>query len=591
MSAGRRQFEQQVSYQNQQYQHQPAFNNVFSFTTTAPTAYRSNPLFPYLEDDVTDEEEQLLLAALERKKQERLARQEYLQKLQQEQQALLRQRQYQALLRKEQQRQVIAQARYKAEQEAIRTELKAYQQRQAALARAQAISRSKDAARKDVSQQQQLLWQVIAVADERAQAAEQDEDEDTDEENTLDELFQHLFTHFSKRPLVQESGYPCKRHQRSAQWEEQTSSHKLGDGDKELSVAENGTIVEPEADAQSKDVPASNRSQSEQGHRHPDFIDVFTLLESVFGLPRQSTANSSSSTTSGSNSQSSQAGIATATTTNDSATPSAAAAARNGSKLSAVSTSSSDASPELRACDILRQRQQREQQRQHALQQKHSELNLIESTLDELARELEHSLVVYEGTAEVKHQAVIATEENVTKAMYRIDSVESEGDLSVRQRRKELIKKSQDLLEMVDDFKKKESNASKQVASKDVETESVVGDSESSAESSEQEVDRAEGEAQAEAAIGSEDNDNDLVMSLDKSDEDSDLRPQSESDEDDIQPYTVTSVEVTTQREEQSSEKQYNQQSEQETEGKAVESGAASSDSTTVDSEDDMIVV
>ncbi|KAG0250108.1 hypothetical protein BGZ95_007308, partial [Linnemannia exigua] len=115
----------------------------------------------------------------------------------------------------------------------------------------------------------------------------------------------------------------------------------------------------------------------------------------------------------------------------------------------ASTPSSTHSSPELRAADILQQRQQRQREHDISVEDKLSTLNQIESSLDDLSRELDE---VIAGHIENKKQ-ILQTEENLTKAMFRIDSVESDGEVSVRRRRKELIKKSQALLDVVDQFK------------------------------------------------------------------------------------------------------------------------------------------
>ncbi|KAF9992131.1 hypothetical protein BGZ80_008700, partial [Entomortierella chlamydospora] len=48
---------------------------------------------------------------------------------------------------------------------------------------------------------------------------------------------------------------------------------------------------------------------------------------------------------------------------------------------------------------------------------------------------------------------ILMTEESLTKTMLKLDSVQSNGDASVRKHRKALIKKSQSLLDLVDEFK------------------------------------------------------------------------------------------------------------------------------------------
>ncbi|KAF9173449.1 hypothetical protein BGX21_007511 [Mortierella sp. AD011] len=85
------------------------------------------------------------------------------------------------------------------------------------------------------------------------------------------------------------------------------------------------------------------------------------------------------------------------------------------------------------------------------LQQKSSaELKQIESDLEGLSNELDQIL-----SGEItKKKQILFTEENLTKAMLKIDAVESGGDPSIRQKRKDLINQAEGLLEKVDEFKR-----------------------------------------------------------------------------------------------------------------------------------------
>ncbi|KAG0220734.1 hypothetical protein BGX31_010638 [Mortierella sp. GBA43] len=86
------------------------------------------------------------------------------------------------------------------------------------------------------------------------------------------------------------------------------------------------------------------------------------------------------------------------------------------------------------------------------LQQKsQAELEQIESSLAELSQELDQILA---GQITHKKQ-ILLTEENLTKAMLKIDAVESGGDDSIRKRRKGLINQAEQLLVKVDEFKRK----------------------------------------------------------------------------------------------------------------------------------------
>ncbi|KAF9201453.1 hypothetical protein BGZ49_008307 [Haplosporangium sp. Z 27] len=85
------------------------------------------------------------------------------------------------------------------------------------------------------------------------------------------------------------------------------------------------------------------------------------------------------------------------------------------------------------------------------LQQKSSvELEQIELNLDELSKELNSIL-----SGEISNKKrILLTEENLTKAMLKIDAVESGGDSTIRQKRKELINRVEGLLVKVDEFKR-----------------------------------------------------------------------------------------------------------------------------------------
>ncbi|KAG0037081.1 hypothetical protein BGZ82_003192 [Podila clonocystis] len=487
-------------HQPTQFQSQPSVS--FDFDSFIPSSRSTLFGQSYLDDD-TDEEEQLLRAALERKRQEKQARQQYRHQLQLEQQ-----RQYAALMQREQQhqreQQAIARAKYEAEQDAIRRykhELRAQElkrQEQDAWEahvfhslRLQQFESQRKARARAVAAHQAQQRQVIAFVQEKSSSDQEDEDE------ALGALFQHLLAPRAKRTLVQEQPYPCKKHAQAA---------AAAEKQKEVKAKE----------AQQK----QDQSSPKESDQDVAYIDLPTLLEAVFGVPVQ--ANSSPSSSGCKKPDSSNSGC------NPESKATACAARRGACFAKATNPSTSEASPELRASDVLRQRQQRQQQQNQTLQQKHSELNLIESALDELSRELTHSLSIYEETDESKRQVVLATEENVTKAMFKIDSVESEGNLSVRQRRKELIKKSQDLLETVDEYKKKESNTGKEVAKSVTE--------ESTSDQSESESPAPEVEETRESTVES-----DTAESVDL-DEEVQVEEAEEEEEEDVQPYVVSDV-------------------------------------------------
>ncbi|KAF9363170.1 hypothetical protein BGX34_004733 [Mortierella sp. NVP85] len=86
------------------------------------------------------------------------------------------------------------------------------------------------------------------------------------------------------------------------------------------------------------------------------------------------------------------------------------------------------------------------------LQQKsQAELQQIDTSLGELSHELDEILA---GQISNKKQ-ILMTEENLTKAMLKIDAVESGGDDGIRKKRKELINRAEQLLVKVDEFKRR----------------------------------------------------------------------------------------------------------------------------------------
>ncbi|KAK5821238.1 hypothetical protein F5H01DRAFT_175762, partial [Linnemannia elongata] len=181
---------------------------------------------------------------------------------------------------------------------------------------------------------------------------------------------------------------------------------------------------------------------------------------------------------------------------------------------------------------------QRAHQQTHSLHQKHSSLNLIESSLDSFALDLHDALSSSSSSTdqESNKRIVLAAEESVSKAMFEIDSVDSEGDLGVRQRRKELIKKSQDLLELVDSFKARESNTGKQ----------VVRDAPVSTSAAEVATPEVLAETSSSSSSSSSEETEVIVLEAEPIDEDdeeevADLFPTAEEDddEDEIAPYNV----------------------------------------------------
>ncbi|KAG0033284.1 hypothetical protein BGZ81_008869 [Podila clonocystis] len=97
------------------------------------------------------------------------------------------------------------------------------------------------------------------------------------------------------------------------------------------------------------------------------------------------------------------------------------------------------------------QEEEEEQEQPHPQSEKrHAELQAIEKNLDELEFELEQILAGHT----TKKKQILMTEEMLTKAMLKVDSIESEGDWSIRKRRKSLINRCESLLERVDGYKR-----------------------------------------------------------------------------------------------------------------------------------------
>ncbi|KAG0209903.1 hypothetical protein BGX28_009870 [Mortierella sp. GBA30] len=417
--------------------------------------------------DDTDEEELFLRAALERKRAERLARQQYRQQQQQQQrehQRLLEQQRYEALLRQEQARQLaIAQAHAQEEarkaQRARREAVAVFdafvvrQQQDAHRARVHAIAEAKRQERK------RQLQAALEREAQQEQSTKVDDSEGNTFEDPLSNLLEALFFPQQKRTQAQEESYPCKRrqqhclavHQHQHQQEKQRQK-AIDQMDKEQEkVQEN----EKKQQQQQKQQAASPQE---------DFLEalpnILSFVEAVFGASQPGTSPSSSQACASACAASSNAGSSgNSYTKKTEATKKTATTSPEPTTTTAAS--STGASPELKAADILRERQQRLNHQSMSLQQRHSELNLIESALDSFSRDLTEAIDGLE--TEENKKAVLSAEEGVSKAMFQIDSVESEGDLSVRQRRKELIKKSQEMLDRVDEFKSRETNIGKKV--------------------------------------------------------------------------------------------------------------------------------
>ncbi|KAG0369637.1 hypothetical protein BGZ54_009369 [Gamsiella multidivaricata] len=458
------------------------------FTTYTPISYQTPVLGPFtpsihsnfsLTDD-SDEEEFLLRAALERKQRERLARQQLRhQQLEQqrliEQQRQIEQQHYEALLRKERARQLmVAQAQAKeqlqARQEAIQRYNRAQlnkQQYQAAALKAILFQQVHQAQQEQDAARDRARVQALAEAKRQAALErfthDQDDGENSDDEflNPFGNLLEALFLQNQKRTQSQGDTYPSKRRQQTCICQQQDETQAQTRKDR---------VVEQESKAAEK---LKEDPLKKQHDEHEELFAtlpaILSFVEGIFGgedrrpYSQQGCAQSSLSNKAGSSSCAfKDSNICCQRNTT---------AADAGTKVTPATDnsahSSSQSSPEIRAADILLQRQQRAQQHILSLQQKHSSLNLIDSALDSFARDLSEALrssTASSSTLEETKKTVLSAEENVSKAMFQIDSVESEGDLSVRQRRKELIKKSQDLLEIVDKYKNQGANTGKKVA-------------------------------------------------------------------------------------------------------------------------------
>ncbi|KAF9206010.1 hypothetical protein BGZ49_003155 [Haplosporangium sp. Z 27] len=550
-------------------QHRPAFNSYTPFQ--APVIYTTNYQDQSFNDS-SDEEELLLRAALERKQQQRLARRQYRQQQQYEQQLLIEQQRqieqqrYEALLEKERARQIAiarAQAQYEAEQEAI-LQFRRSQQAKEQLQRRhnsalealvfQGIHQAPKG--QDFPHRARTLAEshskAKAIAEAKKQAAAAaltnatngDSDEDSEEQlNPLGALFEALFFPYQKRPQAQEENYPCKRRQQQQVQENVKADKEQAEQELKVKQAEQELKAKQEQQKKAQQNQKEEKATDSYNEVIASLPAVLSLVEAIFGGDKDAS------------SQGCSRGIKIGE-------PSDCRSKSNGSsKVNTAATtarsagegpSSSESSPELVAADILRQRQRRNEEKAQNLQQKHSELNLIESALDSFALDLAEAL---EGAiTEENKKVVISAEDNISKAMFKIDSVQSDGDLSVRQRRKELIKKSQDMLELVDKFKTLETNTGKKV---DRNTNIEVSS-------------ETKGDATAEAEPA------DIVDSLPVT-TDSVTQDQDEDEEEVVKPYTVavTTVSSPSVTVQDDSEQSLSEPISDENEGESLENKAA----------------
>ncbi|KAG0226775.1 hypothetical protein BGW42_003427 [Actinomortierella wolfii] len=467
-------------------QHQDPFN---MFTSWIPTN----------EFEDSDEEERLLREALARKQQQRLARQRQLQ-LQREQE---RQREYERAraiaeyeaeqhrirerqIRQEQLRRQREEAqRQAAIQEIFRRQL-AYQEEQERLrrqraaaaeqaARAKAIAEAKRR-RQEEEEEEEEEEQYAETQSEASSDAESEEGEDLLEDMFASLFFPHLKRRATSRPRDQQPNKRVHRRARAEQKRIEQAKHeaaakaeaeakaKAEAEAKAKAEAEAKAKAEAEAKAraaveakakaqaqakkrrqvreqQKRQAIASDTEDEDLVHKYfAAFPEIKQFVETALGGKTQPIAACSP--------RKSHTAPKTATTS-VSKKEAPAETPKIEAKPATPQSPSPNSSPELRAADILRERQERQRQEEQAKESKHSELNKIELALDDLSNLLDR---VVQGLVENKRQ-IYQVEEDVTKTMIRIDSVESNGDQSIRKRRKELIKKSQNLLDAIDNHK------------------------------------------------------------------------------------------------------------------------------------------
>ncbi|KAG0052916.1 hypothetical protein BGZ83_001937 [Gryganskiella cystojenkinii] len=420
-----------------QRQHQPLFSRP---------SYAAE--ISYSDDELFDEEEQILLAALERKREQKQAHKQYLRE-QRHRQRLIDQEF--ALQQQERRRaraaHAQAQSQYVAEQEAARQYKKQQQEeehRQSAVQhlflqhlreqqeqrerQQRFIAQAKTTPRQKIHQEQQRKRPLaLEVTFENDSDTEEDgDDEEGHEEEALATILNTLFfpQHQLKRRQNNQGENPCKRryydHQKLI---EQQHAQRLKQKE----------AIEKEREVKEQTKAKKTSSAASQNDDHDVIGNYLLMLPSIKAMVEAALGPEFESTPA--------QGCHRAATAY-------ACPAKTGKSTTPSSTQSS---PEPQVFDILRQRQQYQNNQQLSLQEKHSELNLIESTLDNLSRELNEILASSELNDAQK--LVPQIEEKVTRVMVRIDSVMSEGELSIRARRKELIYKSQGLLDQVDEFK------------------------------------------------------------------------------------------------------------------------------------------
>ncbi|KAF9536073.1 hypothetical protein EC957_000529, partial [Mortierella hygrophila] len=260
---------------------------------------------------------------------------------------------------------------------------------------------------------------------------DEQEESENEENDVLGQLLNAIFfpQHQLKRQQSNHQQYPSKRHNHELEKQKQVAAEEQAKKQKQIEQAK--------AAAEAKKQQRASESDDEDviGNYFLTFPDIKSMVEAALGAKVEVSAKKPATPTK---------------STAFASAPTKVAESKLAVEAKTASTpSSTHSSPELRAADILQQRQHRQREHDISVEEKHTTLNQIDAVLDALSHELDD---IVAGRVENKKQ-ILQTEENLTKAMFRIDSVESGGEVSVRHRRKELIKKSQTLLDVVDEFK------------------------------------------------------------------------------------------------------------------------------------------
>ncbi|KAG0090082.1 hypothetical protein BGZ92_003721 [Podila epicladia] len=390
-----------------QYQHQQqGYHHLFDMLFNS----HDNNVF----DDEDDSEEQHLRVALERKQYQRLARQQYLRQQQElaEQQRIKQER---VLLDRQRRARAAAQAKYEAEQEAV------FQYR---------------------LKQKHLKEQQRAQVEQKRKRAEPES------------LYRQQPEKDPLAALISSMSLPFIRPHTTEQAVQPEAEVKANDdSERETEVEQDKEPADQEVDLEQVTAPEEDLI----GDYYAANPKIKPLVESLLGIHIENREIETQAETSGIASEE-EASAEVQIETNEAPKPNQPTI--EPLTMPASVPSSVHSSPELRAADILDQREQR-----HFSADKLAQLNDVETTLNNLSSELQQIIA---GTITTKNQ-ILATEENLTKAMFKIDAVESAGDGAIRRRRKELIQRSQELLQQLDAFMCRESEQSKEVVISDSE--------------------------------------------------------------------------------------------------------------------------